>query len=54
MEADRGWAPVAEGYGRARAAVERSLALEPDLAEGHAELGWIQTSHDWDWQGAEA
>src|SRR6185436_17994944 len=28
-EADRGWAPVADTYGRAREAVERALALEP-------------------------
>ena len=53
-EADAGWAPVAEGYGRAREAVERALALEPDLAEGHAMMGWIRMMHDWDWQGAEA
>ena len=41
-EADWGWAPAAEGYGRAREAVARALALEPDLAEGHAGMGWIQ------------
>ena len=40
---------------RARArAVERALALEPDLAEGHAEMGHLQMVHDWDWRGAEA
>jgi TolB-like protein/Tfp pilus assembly protein PilF len=54
MEADRGWTPVAEGYGRASEAVERALALEPDLAEGHARLGWIRMSYRWDFQGAEA
>jgi TolB-like protein len=42
-----GWAPVADSYGRAREAVERALALEPDLAEGHAAMGWIRGSHDW-------
>jgi TolB-like protein/class 3 adenylate cyclase/Tfp pilus assembly protein PilF len=52
-EADRGFVPVDEGYGRARVAVERALALKPDLAEGHARLGWIRMSHDWDWRGAE-
>src|SRR5262249_33728433 len=31
-EADRGYAPVDEGYGRAREAVQRALALNPDLA----------------------
>jgi TolB-like protein/Tfp pilus assembly protein PilF len=53
-EANWGWAPAAEGYKRAREAVARALALEPDLAEGHAGMGWIQMSHDWDWRSAEA
>ena len=53
-EAGQGWTPVTEGFARGRDAVERALALEPDLAEGHALLGWIQTNHDWDWRGAEA
>jgi len=53
-EANNSWAPVAEGYARAREAVARSLALEPELAEGHAQLGWIRMFHDWDWRGAEA
>jgi tetratricopeptide (TPR) repeat protein len=34
--------------------VERALSLEPDLAEGHADLAFIQLSYDWDWRGAEA
>ena len=53
-EAAGGWVPVAEGYERAREAVERSLALEPDLAEGHAAMAAIQTVFDWNWRGAEA
>ena len=53
-EADWGWAPAAEGYRRAREAVARALALEPDLAEGHSGMGWILMVHDWDWRGAEA
>ncbi|HET7252021.1 MAG TPA: protein kinase [Gemmatimonadales bacterium] len=53
-EADVGWVPIADGYGRARGAVERALALEPDLAEGHAMMGWIRMLYDWDWRGAEA
>ena len=32
----------------------RALEQEPELAEGHVELGWIQMAHDWDWRGAEA
>ena len=53
-EAGWGWASPAEGYGRAREAVARALALEPDLAEGHAGMGYLQMHHDWDWRGAEA
>jgi tetratricopeptide (TPR) repeat protein len=52
-EADVGWVAVAEGYDRARAAVERALALEPDLAEAHIQLAWIRMIHDWNWSGAE-
>jgi len=54
VEAGNGWAPVAEGYARGREAVARALALEPELAEAHAEMGRIQMSHDRDWRGAEA
>src|SRR5262245_6287300 len=39
---------------QARAAVLRSLSLEPDLAEGHAELGRILMLFERDWRGAEA
>jgi TolB-like protein/Tfp pilus assembly protein PilF len=53
-EAGRGWVPLGEGYGRAREAVQCALALEPELAEGHEALGWIELNHDWDWRGAEA
>lgn len=52
--ADVGWLPLEEGYSRARLAVERALELEPDLAEAHAQLGWIRMIHDWDWRRAEA
>jgi serine/threonine protein kinase/Tfp pilus assembly protein PilF len=53
-QADRDWAPVAEGYRLAREAAARSLSLEPDLAEGHAALSWVRMTHDWDWRGAQA
>jgi TolB-like protein/Tfp pilus assembly protein PilF len=54
LEADLAYVLPADGYGRAREAVARALELEPELAEGHTALGWIQMSHDWDWRGAEA
>lgn len=53
IEAGRGWTPVAEGYGRAREAIAQALALEPELAEAHAQLGRVQVTYDWDLQGAE-
>ena len=53
-ETSKGWSPVTVGYARAREALTRALAVEPDLAEGHAGTGWIQIVHDWDWRGAEA
>ena len=49
-----GWAPFGEGYERARKSAERALALEPDLAEGHAALAHVRQGHDWDWAGAQA
>ncbi|TMH68273.1 MAG: tetratricopeptide repeat protein [Betaproteobacteria bacterium] len=54
VEAGTGWMPYEEGYGRARKAAERALALEPDLAEGHVALGLIRMGYDWDWPGADA
>jgi tetratricopeptide (TPR) repeat protein len=54
MEAYVGWVPAVEGATRGREAVVRALALEPDLAEGHALMGWILMHYDWDWHAAEA
>ena len=53
FEADMAWSPIVEGFGLAREAVAHALSLEPDLAEGHAQLGGIQMYHDWDWRSAE-
>jgi TolB-like protein/Tfp pilus assembly protein PilF len=49
-----GWVPVREGFQRAREAVERALALAPDLAEAHVMLSQIQRTYEWDWKGADA
>jgi tetratricopeptide (TPR) repeat protein len=54
IEGAGGWAPAAEAFKRAREAIERALSLEPDLAEGHAEMGRLRMLNDWDWPGAEA
>jgi TolB-like protein/Tfp pilus assembly protein PilF len=53
-QAANGWTPAAAGYERSRAAAAKALALEPDLAEGHSAIGWIQMNYDWDWHGADA
>lgn len=54
IEADMGWTSIADGYAQAREALTRALALEPDLAEAHALMAWVQTCADWDWRGAGA
>jgi serine/threonine protein kinase/Tfp pilus assembly protein PilF len=50
-----GWNQVAaeEGVAYAREAVERSLVLQPDLADAHAQIAWIRMFYDWNWEGAE-
>jgi serine/threonine protein kinase/Tfp pilus assembly protein PilF len=53
-QADNGYIPVDAGYRKAREEVERALALDKNLAEAHAEMGWIKRAHDWDWEGADA
>lgn len=54
QQAGYGWRPLKEGVALARAAVERAIALEPDLPEAHLSLGMLNASHDWDWKAAEA
>ena len=41
------------GYRRARESAEKSIALDPNLAEGYMVMGLIQTDHDWDWESAD-
>jgi serine/threonine protein kinase len=53
-QADRGYLPAKEGYEKARAAAEKALALDPNLAEANAAFGWIKATDDWDWAGADA
>jgi len=52
-EADAAWVPPAEGYKRAQEAAEEALALDPNLSEAHASLGWMRWVHDWDLRGAQ-
>jgi serine/threonine-protein kinase len=45
--------PFAEGAKPAREAAEKAVALDPNLAEGHAVLGFVEITYNWDWQAAE-
>jgi serine/threonine-protein kinase len=45
--------PVAQTYPKAQAAALKALELDPDLAEPHLLLGWINSRMHWDWKGAE-
>jgi serine/threonine-protein kinase len=52
----RGWYRHVEpkdAYEKAKAAANKSLEIDPNLAEGHAILAAISTVYDWDWEGAE-
>jgi len=42
-----------DGFPRARAAAEKALGLDPDLAEAHASLGFTRFFSDWDFAGSE-
>ena len=43
-----------EKFPLAQAAVERALAIDPQLAEAYSSQGFIRFWYDWDWAGAEA
>src|SRR5262245_40943950 len=53
-QADSGFAPPADGYGRAREAAKKALALDPQFVDAHLAMGWIYQNYDWDWAGADA
>jgi TolB-like protein/DNA-binding winged helix-turn-helix (wHTH) protein len=46
--------PTEEGNRLAREAVERALALNPNLAAAHTQMGRIKQQVDFDWAGADA
>jgi len=54
VQAGYGYAPIEDGYERARDAAQQALRLAPDLAEGHIELGRVFESYDWNWVAADA
>ena len=53
-QAGYAWAPYADAFERARAAALRAIELEPNLAEGHAALGFVRMANDRNWQEAHA
>jgi TolB-like protein len=48
-----GFVPPREGYERARASVERGLALNPGSGALHSLMAIIHAIYDWDWLAAE-
>lgn len=53
-QATVGLIPMEEGHRLAREAIERALALNPNLAAAHAQMGRIKRFVDFDWAGADA
>jgi non-specific serine/threonine protein kinase len=52
-QADWSFIPLHEGYRKALKASEKALELDPNLAESHAQMGWIKRNYSWDWDGAD-
>ena len=42
-----------DGLREAREAADKAIALDPDLAAGYVQRGWVQVFSDWDWHGAQ-
>jgi TolB-like protein/DNA-binding winged helix-turn-helix (wHTH) protein len=53
-QANTGAIPVEDGQRLAREAVERALALNPNLAQAHTQMGRLKQQVDFDWVGADA
>ncbi|HET7063542.1 MAG TPA: tetratricopeptide repeat protein [Rudaea sp.] len=45
---------MAAGRQRAQVAIDKSIALAPDLADGYAVRGWLRSRVTWDWSGGQA
>jgi tetratricopeptide (TPR) repeat protein len=45
--------PPSEAYPSAKAAAQRALQLNANLAEGHTALGMVALYYEWDWKGAQ-
>jgi TolB-like protein/Flp pilus assembly protein TadD len=42
-----------EFYPKSKTAAVRALELDPNEAQAHASLGFVQFNYEWDWEGAE-
>lgn len=51
--ATAGVQPANEGFPRARAAAQKALKLDEQLADGHVSLAAVMLQFDWNWAGAE-
>lgn len=45
--------PKIDAMEKAREAANRALAIDSNLAEAHASLGWVIYCNDWNWEAAE-
>jgi TolB-like protein/DNA-binding winged helix-turn-helix (wHTH) protein/Flp pilus assembly protein TadD len=52
-QVNAGLVPADENHRLAREAVEQALALNPNLAEAHAQMGRVKQQVDFDWAGAD-
>ena len=48
-----GLLPLAESFPKAKAAAQKALELDENLAEAHASMALVMLFYDWDWDGAE-
>jgi TolB-like protein/DNA-binding winged helix-turn-helix (wHTH) protein/Tfp pilus assembly protein PilF len=53
IQANWRFAPAADAYQKARAAAQRALEIDPQLAEAKASLAYTTLLYEWDWTGAE-
>src|SRR5262249_19769119 len=54
MTAHMGGLPPREAMAKARAALDRALALDPALADAHAHDGWLKLTYEWEFESAAA
>jgi Tfp pilus assembly protein PilF len=48
-----GAAPAKESFPKAKAAAQKALTLDNELAEAHTSLAYCLAFYEWDWAGAE-